>query len=74
MPWCARGAQVPGAVKGWCDLSDRFGKLPLATVLQPAIYHATNGFPVTEVRLCVSAGASARRRAAACGPVNCPPV
>lgn len=40
---------VPGAAQGWCDLSERFGKLPLAQVLAPAIAYATEGFPVTEV-------------------------
>jgi gamma-glutamyltranspeptidase/glutathione hydrolase len=40
---------VPGAVRGWCDLSARFGKLPLSTVLAPAIAYATEGFPVSDV-------------------------
>jgi gamma-glutamyltranspeptidase/glutathione hydrolase len=36
-------------VDGWDKLHKRFGKLPLSDVLQPAIYHAENGFPVTEI-------------------------
>ncbi len=40
---------VPGAPRGWCDLSARFGKLPLATVLAPAIGYATAGAPVPPV-------------------------
>jgi gamma-glutamyltranspeptidase / glutathione hydrolase len=40
---------VPGCVEGWEKLHKRFGKLPLAEVLQPAIYYAENGFPVTEI-------------------------
>ena len=40
---------VPGAVAGWTALHQRFGKLPLATDLQPAIWYAEHGFPVTEV-------------------------
>lgn len=40
---------VPGAVKGWCDVHDRFGSLPFATLLQPAIDYALDGFPVTDV-------------------------
>jgi len=40
---------VPGAPQGWCDLSARFGKLPLAEVLAPAIRYATEGAPVPPV-------------------------
>jgi gamma-glutamyltranspeptidase/glutathione hydrolase len=39
---------VPGAVAGWVALHDKFGKLPLAIDLAPAIALAENGFPVTE--------------------------
>lgn len=37
---------VPGAVASWVDLSDRFGKLPFATLFSPAIEWAENGHPV----------------------------
>ena len=40
---------VPGAVAGWSMLRDRFGKLPLADVLIPAIEIAEAGFPVSEI-------------------------
>jgi gamma-glutamyltranspeptidase / glutathione hydrolase len=40
---------VPGCVDGWAELHTRFGKLPLAQVLAPAIRIAREGFPVTEV-------------------------
>ncbi len=40
---------VPGCVDGWTKLHGRFGKLKLADVLQPAIYYARTGFPVTEI-------------------------
>jgi gamma-glutamyltranspeptidase / glutathione hydrolase len=40
---------VPGCVDGWAELHGRFGKLPLEKVLAPAIRHARDGFPVTEV-------------------------
>jgi gamma-glutamyltranspeptidase / glutathione hydrolase len=40
---------VPGAVAGWAALHQKFGKLPLATDLTPAIWYAENGFPVMEV-------------------------
>jgi gamma-glutamyltranspeptidase/glutathione hydrolase len=40
---------VPGAVDGWFELHNRFGKLPMADILAPAIGYAKDGFPVTEV-------------------------
>lgn len=39
---------VPGAVDGWFELHAKFGKLPMADVLAPAIRYAREGFPVTE--------------------------
>ena len=38
---------VPGCVDGWEALADRHGSLPLGTVLEPALTHATEGFAVT---------------------------
>ncbi|MCX7671120.1 MAG: gamma-glutamyltransferase, partial [Anaerolineae bacterium] len=40
---------VPGACAGWCDLSARHGRLPLARVLAPAIRLAEEGFPVSPI-------------------------
>jgi gamma-glutamyltranspeptidase / glutathione hydrolase len=40
---------VPGAVDGWFELHDRFGRLPMTEILQPAIDYARNGFPVSAV-------------------------
>ncbi|MFN7961045.1 MAG: gamma-glutamyltransferase [Thermoanaerobaculia bacterium] len=40
---------VPGAVDGWFELHDRFGKLPMKEVLAPAIRYAREGFPLTEL-------------------------
>ena len=40
---------VPGCVSGWQALRDRFGKLPLAKSLAPAIRYARDGFPVTQI-------------------------
>ncbi len=37
---------VPGACAGWCDLNERFGRLPIHKVLEPAIRLAEEGFPV----------------------------
>ena len=39
---------VPGAVRGWEALHQKFGKLPWAALFQPAIYYAEHGYPVTE--------------------------
>jgi gamma-glutamyltranspeptidase/glutathione hydrolase len=40
---------VPGAVAGWDALRTKFGRLPMADVLAPAIFYAEEGFPVTDV-------------------------
>ncbi len=40
---------VPGAVDGWFELHDKFGKMPMKQVLAPAINYAEKGFPVTEL-------------------------
>ena len=40
---------VPGAVDGWFALHDKFGRLPMATNLAPAIGYARDGFPLSEV-------------------------
>ncbi|MBN1999331.1 gamma-glutamyltransferase [candidate division KSB1 bacterium] len=40
---------VPGCVDGWFELHEKFGRLPMKQVLEPAIYYAAEGFPVTEV-------------------------
>jgi len=37
---------VPGAVDSWCTAHDRFGRRPLRELLEPAITHAREGFPV----------------------------
>ena len=38
---------VPGAVRAWVDLSEKFGKLPFADLFEPAIKYATDGFMVS---------------------------
>ena len=40
---------VPGCPAAWAELSRRFGKLPFAELLQPAIDLAREGFPVSPV-------------------------
>jgi gamma-glutamyltranspeptidase/glutathione hydrolase len=39
---------VPGAFDGWVTLLERYGTMPLADLLEPAIAYADNGFPVME--------------------------
>src|SRR5262249_33291976 len=38
---------VPGCVDGWVTLHQRFGRLPLADALEPAIAYADDGFPAS---------------------------
>lgn len=40
---------VPGCVDGWAELHGKFGKLPLARDLAPAIGFAEGGFPLSPV-------------------------
>ncbi len=40
---------VPGAVDGWFELHERFGRLSMADILQPAIDYARDGFPVSQL-------------------------
>ena len=44
LPWT-----VPGCVAGWFELHRKFGKLPMKTLLDPAITYAENGFPLSEL-------------------------
>ena len=40
---------VPGAVAGWAALHQRFGRLPFADLLAPALCYAEHGFPVGSI-------------------------
>ncbi len=40
---------VPGACDGWFALHAKYGKLPMAKVLEPAIRYAERGFPLSPV-------------------------
>ncbi|HAP78106.1 MAG TPA: gamma-glutamyltranspeptidase, partial [Acidimicrobiaceae bacterium] len=42
-----RTVTVPGCVDGWVALHQRFGTLPLATLLSPAVSLAEHGFPAS---------------------------
>ena len=45
----AIAVSTPGALDAWWTLHQRYGKLPWAEVLQPAIDYAENGVPVPDV-------------------------
>ena len=38
---------VPGNLKAWCEVAERFGRLGLPTLVAPAIRHASRGFGLT---------------------------
>ena len=40
---------VPGCLRGWESMHQRFGRLPWRDLFQPALYYCRHGFPVTEV-------------------------
>jgi gamma-glutamyltranspeptidase/glutathione hydrolase len=40
---------VPGAVEGWSQAHQRFGRLPWKDLFTPAIYYAEHGYAVTEI-------------------------
>ena len=40
---------VPGCVDGWFELHEKYGKLSMSEILQPAINYSENGFPVSEL-------------------------
>lgn len=42
-----RSTPVPGAVDGWLSLHERYGRLPLAELFEPAIRLAADGFAVS---------------------------
>jgi len=44
-----RTVPVPGCVDGWLALHDRFGRLALANVLEPARTYAAEGFPASPI-------------------------
>lgn len=53
---------IPGTVAGWSDLLERHGRLALADVLQPAIWTAEHGYPVSELIATTWAGQAQKLR------------
>jgi gamma-glutamyltranspeptidase / glutathione hydrolase len=44
-----RSVPVPGCVDGWLALHERFGRLPITDVLDPAWQYASDGFPASPI-------------------------
>lgn len=61
---------VPGAVHGWQTLLDSHGSMNLGEVLQAAIRHAEEGFPVAELTAAQWKESEARLRADEGGSIN----
>ncbi|MGE0312578.1 MAG: gamma-glutamyltransferase family protein [Lautropia sp.] len=40
---------VPGCIAGWAAMHEKFGRLPFADLLQPAIEYATRGYTVSAI-------------------------
>src|ERR1700693_5133033 len=54
-----KAVAVPGSLKAWCETLQRFGTMPLADVMAPAIRHASRGFAATPyLHECVADGAA----------------
>ncbi len=47
--YTGHAVSIPGTVAGWSDLLARHGRMSLTDVLQPAIWTAENGYPVSEI-------------------------
>ena len=54
-----KAVAVPGSLKAWCETLQRFGTMPLADVMAPAIKHASRGFAATPyLHECITDGAA----------------
>ena len=47
-PYDLLSVSVPGAVDGWFELHEKFGSVPMETILEEPTWYAENGFPVSE--------------------------
>ncbi len=58
-----KAVAVPGSLKAWCETLQRFGTMPLADVMQPAIKHAARGYAATPyLHECISESAAEMRK------------
>lgn len=46
LTWGPKAVVTPGSFGGWIELARRFGRLPLSTLLAPAIGYARDGHPL----------------------------
>src|SRR5689334_21809902 len=54
-----KAVAVPGSLMAWCETLERFGTLPLADVMQPAIKFAARGYAATPyLHECISDSAT----------------
>jgi len=63
---------VPGAPGTWRDLHARFGKLPFATLFEPAIEYAQGGYPLSPVLATGWAGSARTYKQTLNGPEFAP--
>jgi gamma-glutamyltranspeptidase/glutathione hydrolase len=69
----AKAVAVPGSLKAWCETLQRFGTMPLAEVMQPAIRHASRGFQATPyLHECIVDGAREMRKDKAISAIYLP--
>ncbi|MDP1882229.1 MAG: gamma-glutamyltransferase, partial [Bradyrhizobium sp.] len=69
----AKAVAVPGSLKAWCETLRRFGTMPLADVMQPAIKHASRGYAATPyLHECISDGAEVMLRDKAISAIYLP--
>ena len=69
-----RAGAVPGSLAGWCEALARFGTMPLADIVAPAIRYAERGFIVTPYLSTASTIASAISRLIPSSAISWPPV
>jgi len=68
-----KAVAVPGSLKAWCEALQRFGTMPLAEIMQPAIKHASRGFLATPyLHECIVDGAREMRKDKAISAIYLP--
>ena len=68
-----KAVAVPGSLKAWCETLQRFGTMPLAEIMQPAIKHASRGFLATPyLHECIVDGAREMRKDKAISAIYLP--